>query len=215
MKVKRTFALAAAVAMMTAGPAFAQHPADNHAIGQVNTQVGGELYGHNSNTLYLRPYQFQLLPSEERYAAFRSGALPSELELNRSSIGPLTPNGVLDYIPRLTPLQRDLGVQLYNHAYDLTLQPRTNDDPGNVQPGFKLAPNAAKQGAKVRTVAPASTMPGSELPSAQLPTGQLQSLPESLPAPFQRTKPANIRHGTLLIKPQPSTQPTPPPKAQL
>jgi hypothetical protein len=101
--------------------ARAQYQVDT-GVGQVDNRVGGELYGNNSsNVRYPVPGHFRLLPSEERYARWRSGALPSEIEMNRAAIGPLSPNGELDYIPQQSALQQAMGLpvpRLYNHAYD-------------------------------------------------------------------------------------------------
>jgi hypothetical protein len=41
----------------------------------------------------------QALPSQVRYSAFTSGALPSELKMNYNAIGPLAPSGAMAYIP--------------------------------------------------------------------------------------------------------------------
>lgn len=99
--------------------AGAQYQVDNQ-VGQVDNRVNGELYG-NDAVVKQQGYQTRLLPSEERYAITRSGVLPSELEMSRLSAGPLTPNGILDYLPAQSPLQAAAGMQppqLYNRAYD-------------------------------------------------------------------------------------------------
>ena len=221
MKSERTpVYMAAALSMFLAIPALAQRQVDNHA-GQVDTRVGGELYGNNSDVFRLRPYQVQLLPSEERNAVFRSGMLPSELELNRSSIGPLSPNGVLDYISSRSPLQRAMNLpapQLYNPSYELTLQPFPNLQQTTVKPGYDPSPNNPQR--PIEQAAPLSLLsasaaiplPNGELSTGQLPSGQLSSRPESLPAPHRITQ-HPVRHGTLLLK-RPSTQPTPAPQPQ-
>ena len=41
----------------------------------------------------------QALPSQVRYAAFTSGALPSTIKMNYNAMGPLAPGGALAYIP--------------------------------------------------------------------------------------------------------------------
>src|SRR4051812_16964194 len=104
MKHKLTY-LGALVLALTSFPVLAQYPAGNQ-VGEVDTRVGRELYGNNVNNFTLRPYQVRLLPSEEHNAIVRSGMLPSELSLNRSSVGPLSPNGVLDYVTPRSPLQQ-------------------------------------------------------------------------------------------------------------
>jgi hypothetical protein len=90
-------------------------------VGPVDTRVGGELYGNDAPPPRQQGYQVKLLPSEERYAIWRSGVLPSEERLAREAAGPLTPNGILDYLPRQSYLQRASGMpapRLYNPAYD-------------------------------------------------------------------------------------------------
>src|SRR3989442_509585 len=99
--------------------AGAQYQVDNQ-VGQVDNRVNGELNG-NDAVVKEQGYQTRLLPSEERYAIWRSGVLPSELEMARRSAGPLTPNGVLDYLPRQSALQRAAGMpeaRLFNPAYN-------------------------------------------------------------------------------------------------
>jgi hypothetical protein len=112
-------------------------------VGPVDNRVGGELYGHNDSPARPRGYQTRLLPSEERFARWRSGALPSEIEMNRAAIGPLTPNGEIDYIPRRSPLQQAMKLpepQLYNPAYDQTLRidGRVNAESSSVPAGYPL-----------------------------------------------------------------------------
>jgi hypothetical protein len=100
--------------------ARAQYPVDNQ-VGQVDSRVNGELYGNEGDRKENRNYQLRLLPSEIRNARMRSGMLPSEYEMNRAALGPLTQNGDLDYITRQSPLQQALGLpspQLINPAYD-------------------------------------------------------------------------------------------------
>jgi hypothetical protein len=99
--------------------ARAQYQVDNQ-VGQVDNRVNGELYG-NDAVAKQQGYQTRLLPSEERYAITRSGVLPSELQMSQQAAGPLTPNGILDYLPAQSPLQAAAGMQppqLYNRAYD-------------------------------------------------------------------------------------------------
>lgn len=214
---KNNFVLRAAAIIVAsiAIPAMAQYPAGNQ-VGQVDNRVGGELYGNNSNVLTLRPYQVRLLPSEERNAVVRSGMLPSELELNTSAGGPLSPNGVLDYIT-LSPLQRDMHLtpQLYNPAYDyLTLQPfsrgkealpaKTGFDQTSMPQPQQRRESAARPLAPL-TPANTEALPTGELPTGQLPSGQLSSRPEVLPK--VHTIVHNVRPGTLQPR-HPSTQPS-------
>jgi hypothetical protein len=114
----------ALIVLGVAGVARGQYPASNQVgqIGQVDTRVNGELYGNMGNPdRYAVPQQMRLLPSEERYALWRSGALPSDIQMNRAAYGPLPPQGLINYIPRRSPLQEAMRMpapQLYNPAYD-------------------------------------------------------------------------------------------------
>lgn len=40
-----------------------------------------------------------MLPSQQRYAVVRSGALPSEMRMNYAQTGPLAPSGAIAYLP--------------------------------------------------------------------------------------------------------------------
>jgi hypothetical protein len=209
------------IVALIAVPAMAQYPASNQ-VGQVDKRVGGELYGNNSNGLTLRPYQVRLLPSEERFAIERSGMLPSELELNRSAVGPLSPNGVLDYITPRSSLERamhDPEPQLYNPAYDLTLEPLARR--GNAvtaKPGFENSVMPQRRSEPTARPLPSLTpsnieaLPNGELPTGQLPSGRLSSRPEVLPK--VHTVVHTVRQGTLPPPRHSTTQPTPPPQPQ-
>jgi hypothetical protein len=209
----------ATISAALAVPALAQERTDPR-IGQVNTRVGGELYGHNSDSFNLQPYQTRVLPSEERFAIERSGVLPSELQMSRTAAGPLTPNGILDYLPRQSPLQRAMGLpepQLFNPGYNLSLLP-SGARQDTARPGFDLKPeptfhnNAETTEQESRALPPiqhaaAKALPRGEVSTGQLPTGQLSSRPESLPPPYQIVRPIRRPPASK----QPSTQPTPPP----
>src|SRR3954447_17178969 len=80
------------------------------AVGQyqVNRQVGPVYSPSAGSVRYAsvaaRPtVTSNLLPSEARNAYYKSGALPSEIRMNFAAVGPLSPNGVRDYIPAPTP----------------------------------------------------------------------------------------------------------------
>jgi hypothetical protein len=88
--------------------------------------VGMELYGNNANRPVRYPTQTAPLPSETRMAIERSGALPSEIRMQQEAVGPLSPNGPMDYVPALSPLQRALGVTppvLWGPAWDKPTPP--------------------------------------------------------------------------------------------
>jgi hypothetical protein len=67
---------------------------------QVNRRVDNSLYGAGSapSIKYSRNTSIAM-PSEVRYAEIRSGALPSELAMNRAAMGPLASGGNIAYVP--------------------------------------------------------------------------------------------------------------------
>jgi hypothetical protein len=146
---------------------------------QVDNRVGGELYGNDGPSQY--PVgQFRLLPSEERYARWRSGALPSEIALNRSAVGPLSPHGELDYIPQRSPLQRAMGLpapRLFNPAYDRQFGAAQ-------QAGYRLPartgfPQNAQQGLEATTFRRgAAPDPAARQPSSAAPPTPLTGAPD-------------------------------------
>jgi hypothetical protein len=84
---------------------------------QVNRQVGGGGGGPSQGSVrYSTPYSQSaytssnytqrvdqsagaMLPSQARYAAWSSGATPSELKMNYNRVGPMAPSGAMAYIP--------------------------------------------------------------------------------------------------------------------
>jgi len=125
--------------------ALGQYPVDTQ-VGQVDNRVNGELYGNDRQPIR-QPYQTRLLPSEERFAITRSGALPSEVRMAEHAAGPLTPNGVLDYLPWQSPLQRAMHAPapvLVNPAYNAAINRQVA-----VQPAFAAPrgyPQTLRQG---------------------------------------------------------------------
>src|SRR3954468_18168345 len=95
----------AAAAFITPWVTRAQAPVDNR-VGQVDNRVGGELYGRQNSTARYPVGQYRLLPSEERNAIVRSGMLPSEYRANQNAVGPLPPEGTINYVSGRSPLQR-------------------------------------------------------------------------------------------------------------
>ncbi|MEZ0266899.1 MAG: hypothetical protein ACAI43_19385, partial [Phycisphaerae bacterium] len=118
-------ALVLALGVVSAAAAcLAQWAASNQVGGRTGGRVGGELYGNQGTTGSVRyaSHQTHVLPSEARYAAARSGALPSEMRMNASAAGPMTPNGVVNYIPPQSTVQQAMKLpapQLYNPAYGI------------------------------------------------------------------------------------------------
>jgi hypothetical protein len=165
----------------------AQYPVDQPA-GQVDNRVGGELYGNNTSSPSRLPYQVRLLPSEERYAIWRSGVLPSELNLARSAAGPLTPNGVIDFLPQQSPLQRAMGLpasRLYNPAYDpFVMQGRQlNNQVGQqIQSGY---PQTFRQGMRATTNVPGHLARNVRMQTAPAKPGGPAPVPSLMPAPDQ------------------------------
>lgn len=96
---------------------------------QINTRVNNEVNGPPASTRNYGPQQFELLPSERLMAFQRSGMTPSEYRMNVESIGPLAPQGAVDYIEPQSLLQRELRLPppvLYNPAYVRPLQANAN-----------------------------------------------------------------------------------------
>jgi len=219
------FSFAASLLAMSF-PALAQYPAGNQTgsnqVGEVDTRVGRELYGNTIN-FTLRPYQVRLLPSEERNAIVRSGMLPSELSLNRASVGPLSPNGILDYVTPRSPLQQAMKLptpQLYNPMYEMTLNPYAKANQDQMAGVSGVEGNEADKNRENRAGAqsplsaiPTQPLPNGELSNGILPDGRISNRPESLPPVHTVQRNPNVRHGTIQLK-RPSTQPTPPPQPQ-
>lgn len=175
-----TRAILSLLCLLAVSRAFAQN-----GDARVDTRVGGELYGNNSDRIRQLPYQVDLLPSEERYAMWRSGALPSELRLARTAAGPLIPNGVLNYIPARSPLQeayRMKAPQLYNPAYRRSVEGWKGVDPGpNAKPG-PSNPEDAPGADRDDTQTPPHRMDGGKaLPTGQLPSGLVDASVKPIP----------------------------------
>jgi hypothetical protein len=161
----------------------------NTQVGRVNNRVGGELYGNNTNMGSIRygSYtQTTVLPSEARYATWRSGALPSEIAMNARGVGPLAPNGAISYIPSQSSLQAAMKTpapQLYNPAYNIGTRP-LDTQLAAPQPGFAASagsvrfasvpqPTSGQISGQISAPMLSSAQP---LPSGQLPDGQLKGL---------------------------------------
>jgi hypothetical protein len=150
---------------------------------QVDTRVNGELYGNNDPPPRQQGYQIKLLPSEERYAIWRSGVLPSEERLAREAAGQLSPNGILDYLPRQSYLQRASGMpgpRLYNPAYDPTASAARRAAAASQLPGpARGFPQTLRQGLR-------ASNPRSPAPAPMPPRQQL--VPSLTPAPYRDLK---------------------------
>jgi hypothetical protein len=183
--------------------ARAQYPA-NTQIGPVDNRVGGELYGRQNTTRYPVPNQIRLLPSEERYAIWRSGTLRSEYEMNRAAYGPLPPEGLLNYVTRRSPLQQALNVsqpQLINPAYDPDRIPRPNASgdltptgfPRNAQEGLNATTRTPGARPNVPNQRPDSAKPlPNPLPPIEPPTGPAETEPgRTVPVQQAPSRPAN------------------------
>lgn len=166
----------------------------NNQVGAVNNRVGGELYGNNTNmgsVRYAAYSQRTVLPSEARYATWRSGALPSEVAMNAAAVGPLAPNGAISYVPPPSPVQSAMKMpspQLYNPAYDIGGRP-LDAQIAAPRPGFESSAAGSMRYASVPQATSAQIAPGqisgqiaapvvasAQLPSGELPDRQLRGL---------------------------------------
>ena len=100
----RQAALCATLAIAFTGGAWvlAQYAKPAQSGGQVNPQVNTALYGGGvpASVRYSSVGSTSVaMRSEVRYAAWSSGALPSDIRMGHASLGPLHPAGPMAYIP--------------------------------------------------------------------------------------------------------------------
>jgi hypothetical protein len=198
----------AAIVVLAPAMTFAQQQVDTQ-VGQVDTRVNGELYGNNGQPPRQLGYQIQVLPSEERFAIERSGALPSEVQLAREAYGPLTPNGVIDYLPRLSPLQQASRLpspQLFNPAYNPNLAAARQAAPQLPGPrrGF---PQTLKQGLRATNSLSQSPQPAPQRIVPSLTPAPYRPLPTGPLYDQVRYNPNSTPGATILSRP-PTTQPS-------
>jgi hypothetical protein len=202
----------------------AQQPVDNQ-VGRVDNRVGGELYRRDSSAARYPQGQARLLPSEERNAIRRSGMLPSEYQANRFAVGPLAPEGRLNYVTTRSPLQRALNSpepRLVNPAYDpnAAAQPGQRMDawPDPVPGGY---PQTLRDGFSASGRVPGATsLNRPSVPRFDL-GGQLQQqsqpngapLPPIQPGPIETEPPQAPLAVPRPLQPPPSTRPTTPSEA--
>ena len=180
-KLRRDSIISAALValLLAAACALAQWQV-NPQVGRVNNRVGGEMYGNMGSVRYTP--QTNLLPSEARYATWRSGALPSEIRMNARAVGPLAPSGSIAYVPGPSPLQQAYKMPpptLYNPAYGSQNKPI--DDQLRPQVGYAAGSvkYAGASSASIPPVASGTWQPPAsgqfntgQLPPRQIPTGQ-------------------------------------------
>jgi hypothetical protein len=75
---------------------------------RVENRVNTALYsgGRVGSVRYTPAASSQMLPSEFRYEAVRSGALPSDIRMNYAAIGPNAPGGYQAYLQNPNPIYR-------------------------------------------------------------------------------------------------------------
>jgi hypothetical protein len=181
----------------------------NNQVGRVNNRVGGELYGNNTNmgsVRYAAMTQTSLLPSEARYATWRSGALPSEIRMNALATGPLAPNGAISYIPSQSTVQAAMKLpqpDLYNPAYNIGGRPM--DAQLAPQPGFGASGGSVRYAGT--PAAPTAGQISGQLPSAQVPSAQVSSARVGASSPVQPLPSGQLPSGQLygLTTPAPSS----------
>lgn len=215
-RLKRWSVAAAACCVPLA--ASAQAPVDNR-VGQVDNRVGGELYGRQNSTGSYPVGQYRLLPSEERNAIVRSGMLPSEYRANQNAVGPLPPNGTINYVTPRSPLQRAMNLpepQIINPGYQL--------GGGQGQPGQRLDswresppagyPQTLQAGAAASGRIPGTSVNRPTVPRADLqiqPKPQGEPLPPLQPGPIETEEPTRGPSAPPRpIQPPPTTSPAAP-----
>ena len=165
-------AAAGAIALALAALALAQYRVNT----QVSNRVNPELYGGGARGSMRYASNTTLLPSEARYATWKSGALPSEVRMNYLATGPLAPTGSIAYVPGPSPVQQAMKLpqpQLYNPAYQISGS--TGQKPVSTGPINGQLPNGT-----IRYNSPAGPAPGGMM------TGQTawsQSLNKGAPLP--------------------------------
>ena len=170
--------------------ARAQAPVDNR-VGQVDNRVGGELYGHENSTARYPVGQYRLLPSEERNAIIRSGMLPSEYRANRNAVGPLPPEGTINYVTRRSPLQRAYNLpepQLVNPGYQLGGQ----GEPGQRLESWRDSPPAGYPQNALAGVAASGRIPGISVNRPTVPRADLQVQPQPQGSPLPPLQPGTL-----------------------
>jgi hypothetical protein len=148
-----------------AGALWAQYQVNPQASMQVNRGLAG-----TPMTGSVRYAQTSMpMNSEVRYAAVRSGALPSDIRAGYGAMGPLSPGGAMDYIP-----------------------------PAPSWTASKSAPPPAAQGGAAYSVgsvryaptsAPMQPLPVAVSPSLVQPSNLAIPKPAPLPAPTPSPKP--------------------------
>jgi hypothetical protein len=129
---------------------------------QVNTQVnrggapntGSMRYGLSAPAQMPIQSANMMLPSQQRYATWQSGALPSEVRMQARAVGPLSPSGSIAYIPPppayLAPKAAPTQGNYVNTQVNL------GGPPAAAAPGWAGFPTAAPMTGSVRYSAPAS-----------------------------------------------------------
>jgi len=152
----------------------------NTQVGQVNNRVGGELYGNNNigSVRYSATPQQNLLPSEARYATWRSGALPSEIAMNAAAVGPLAPNGAISYVPKPSPLQTAMKTPqppLYTNNYSFAQPAKTDQLLPPPQKGY--APSSIRYSNPPPPPAPPVNTSTGQVPTRNIPPPVTPSAP--------------------------------------
>jgi hypothetical protein len=169
---------------------------------------GVELYGNTQNKPARYTPQVQPLPSETRMAIERSGALPSEIRMNAAAAGPLTPNGAMDYVPALSPLQQAMGVAppvLWGPAWQKPLPPSATADgrttPVPLDGAAVRAPGVATPGGGIRSQLEVTPGPIVQQPVdgrvQTSPLGPVTRVDSTVNRPLIRLRPATTQPTTM------------------
>ena len=158
---------------------------------QVDNRVGGELYGRQNSTARYPVGQYRLLPSEERNAIVRSGMLPSEFRANQNAVGPLPPEGTINYVSGRSPLQRAYNLpepQLVNPGYQLGGQ----GQPGQRLESWRESPPAGYPQTAQAGVTASGRIPGISVNRPTVPRADLQVQPQPQGAPLPPIQPGPL-----------------------
>lgn len=123
-----------------------------------------------------------MLPSQQRYAVMRSGALPSEMRMNYNAVGPLAPTGAVAYLP----------------PSPAGYVPQRSVTSGNMVNPQAIRPSTAMPGMATPNAGSVRYTPGPIRPSTLTPASSLGVAQKGVPAgqvPYGQTPTGSVRYG--------------------